>query len=220
MFLRFLIARGDCAAGLDHAIPTVAQWRLSSIPKYLSADDVERLIDSCDQTLALGARDRAILLLIARLGLRASDVSKLKVSDLEWRGGSLIVSGKNRNETKLPLPQDVGDAILHYLKHGRAQVSSNYVFITTTAPLVPISSKGISRAVFRALRRTGICAPMKGSHLLRHSLATKMLRDGASLASIGALLRHTSMQTTQIYAKVDFASLKEVAMPWPEVESC
>ena len=220
MFLRFLIARGDCAAGLDHAIPTVAHWRLSAIPKYLPADDVERLIDSCDQALSLGARDRAMLLLIARLGLRASDVSKLKMSDLDWREGKLIVSGKNRTETKLPLPQGVGDAILHYLKHGRAQIASNYVFITTTAPLVPISSKSVSRAVFRALRRTGISAPTKGSHLLRHSLATKMLRDGAALASVGALLRHTSMQTTQVYAKVDFSSLKEVAMPWPEVQSC
>jgi len=220
MFLRFLIAQGDCAAGLDHAIPTVAHWRLSSIPKYLPADDVERLIDSCDQNLSLGARDRAMLLLIARLGLRASEVSKLKISDLDWREGKLIVSGKNRTETKLPLPQGVGDAILHYLKHGRAQIASHYVFITTTAPLVPITSKSVSRAVFRALRRTGISAPMKGSHLLRHSLATKMLRDGAALASVGALLRHTSMQTTQVYAKVDFASLKEVAMPWPEVQSC
>jgi len=220
MFLRFLIARGDCGAGLDHAIPTVAQWRLSSLPKYLPANDVERLIDSCDNTSPLGARDRAILLLIARLGLRAGDVSALKFDDLEWLEGKLIVSGKNRRQTRLPLSQEVGDAILHYLKHGRAQIVSNCVFITTTAPLVPITSKSVSRAVFRALRRTGISAPMKGSHLLRHSLATKMLQDGAALASVGALLRHTSMQTTQVYAKVDFASLKEVAMPWPEVQSC
>ncbi len=220
MFLRFLIARGDCAAALDQSIPTVAQWRLSSLPKYLPSHDVERLIDSCDQALPLGARDRAILLLIARLGLRAGDVSGLKFDDLEWKEGNLIVSGKNRCKTRLPIPQDVGDAIVIYLKNGRAAASSDHVFVTAVAPFVPITRMGISKAVSRALRRTGISAPMQGAHLLRHSLATTLLREGVSLPAVGALLRHESIQTTQVYAKVDFALLKEVVMPWPEVQSC
>jgi site-specific recombinase XerD len=219
MFLRFLIARGDCGAGLDHAIPTVAQWRLSSLPKYLPTNDVERLIDSCDSTSLLGARDRAILLLIARLGLRAGDVRALKFDDLEWVEGKVVVSGKTRRQTRLPLSQEVGEAILHYLKSGRSH-GSNYVFINTVAPFAPMKRGGIAKVVIRALRRTGISAPTQGTHLLRHSLATSMLRDGVSLPAVGALLRHTSIQTTQVYAKVDFALLKEVAMPWPEVQSC
>jgi integrase/recombinase XerD len=220
MFLRFLIARGDCATGLDYAIPTVARWRLATLPKYLPADTVERLIQSCDPVSALGARDRAILLLLARLGLRSGDVSALRLHDLHWSEAELIVSGKNRCQTRLPLPQDVGDAILHYLHHARPRVSSERVFITTTAPLVPISRQVVGRAVRRALCRTGISAPTQGAHLLRHSAATSLLRDGVSLSAIGALLRHASIDTTTLYAKVDVGLLREVAMPWPEVSSC
>jgi site-specific recombinase XerD len=220
MFLRFLIVRGDCATGLDYAIPTVARWRLAALPKYLPASDVERLIHSCDPAYTLGARDRAILLLIARLGLRASDVSALRFRDLHWSEATLIVSGKNRCETRLPLPQDAGDAILYYLHNVRPLVSSDRVFITTTAPSVPISRQVVGRAVRRALRRTGISAPTEGAHLLRHSVATSLLRDGASLSAIGALLRHASIDTTTVYAKVDVGLLSEIAMPWPEVSSC
>ena len=220
MFLRFLIARGDCQTGLDYAIPTVAGWRLAALPKYLPAHDVERLIHSCDPASMLGARDRAILLLIARLGLRAGDVSALRFRDLRWSEAALIVSGKNRCETRLPLPQDVGDAVLHYLRHARPPVSSEHVFITTSAPRVPISRQTVGRVVRRALRRTGISAATQGAHLLRHSAATSLLRDGASLQAIGALLRHASIETTTGYAKVDVGLLSQIAMPWPEVSSC
>ena len=220
MFLRFLIARGDCPVGLDYAIPTVARWRLATLPKYLPAHDVERLIQSCDPASMLGARDRAILLLIARLGLRAGDVSALRFGDLHWSAAALVVSGKNRREARLPLPQDVGDAILHYLRHGRPRVSSERLFITAAAPHVPISRQGVGRAVRRALRRTGISAPTEGAHLLRHSAATSLLREGASLSAIGALLRHASIETTTVYAKVDVGLLGEIAMPWPEVSPC
>jgi integrase/recombinase XerD len=220
MFLRFLIARGYCAPGLEHSIPTVARWRLSSLPKYLPPQEVERLIDSCDQSSPLGARDRAILLLIARLGLRAGDVSALKFGDLLWKEGMLIVSGKSRRQTRLPLPQEVGEALLHYLRRGRPHKVGDYIFITTTAPFVPISRQAVGRAVVRALRRTGISAPTQGAHLLRHSAATCMLREGVSLPAIGALLRHVSIQTTTVYAKVDLDLLQEVAMPWPEVQPC
>jgi len=220
MFLRFLVARGDCLTGLDHAIPTIARWRLASLPKYLPAEEVECLINSCDQASTLGARDRSILLLIARLGLRASDISGLKFSDLHWHSGTLVVSGKNRRETRLPLPQDVGDAILHYVKHGRPHIPSDRVFITTTAPLVPISRVVVGRAVRRALRRTDIAASSQGAHLLRHSAATSLLRDGVSLPSISALLRHASIDTTRVYAKVDVGLLNEITMSWPGVSSC
>jgi integrase/recombinase XerD len=220
MFLRFLISRGDCATGLDYAIPTVARWRLAALPKYLPASDVEHLIHSCDPASMLGARDRAILLLIARLGLRASDVSGLRFRDLLWSEAALIVSGKNRCETRLPLPQDVGDAILHYLRNARPPVSSDQVFITTTAPRIPVSRQVVGRTVCRALRRTGISAPTEGAHLLRHSTATSLLRDGTSLPAIGALLRHASIDTTTVYAKVDVELLSEIAMPWPEVAPC
>ena len=220
MFLRFLIARGDCPVGLDYAIPTVARWRHAALPKYLPAHDVERLIQSCDPASMLGARDRAILLLIARLGLRAGDVSALRFGDLHWSEAALVVSGKNRRAARLPLPQDVGDAILHYLRHGRPRVSSKRVFITAVAPHVPISRQGVGRVVRRALRRTGISAPTEGAHLLRHSAATSLLREGVSLSAIGALLRHASIETTTVYAKVDVGLLGEIAMPWPEVSPC
>ena len=220
MFVRFLIARGYCAPELEHAIPTVAKWRLSSLPKYLSIKDVECLINSCDQSSPLGARDRAILLLIARLGLRAGDVSALKFSNLLWEEGTLIVSGKSRRQTRLPLPQEVGEAILYYLRHGRPHKISDRIFITTTAPFVPISRQAVGQTVARAVRRTGISAPTQGAHLLRHSAATGMLREGVSLPAISALLRHASIETTTVYAKVDVDLLQEVAMPWPEVQPC
>jgi integrase/recombinase XerD len=220
MFLRFLIAQGRCAPGLEQAVPTVAKWRLTSLPKYLPAQEVERLIHSCDPASLLGARDRAILLLIARLGLRANDVSALKFSDLLWEQGTLMVSGKNRRATRLPLPQDAGEAILHYLSHRQPHKLSDSVFITVTAPFVPISRHVIRGAVMAALRRTDISAPAQGAHLLRHSAATGLLREGVSLAAIGALLRHASIETTTLYAKVDVDLLREVAMPWPEVQPC
>ena len=220
MFLRFLTARGDCITGMDFAIPTVARWRLSSLPKHLPPEAVESLIASCDQSLAVGARDRAMILLAARLGLRASDISGLQFQDLLWSKGTLIVAGKNRREVELPLPQEVGNAILCYLRCGRPKVVSEYVFITTKAPLIPITRKTVGRAVARAIMRTGINAPSHGAHLLRHSAATNMLNEGMSLHAISELLRHRSIETTAVYAKVDVKMMKEIAMPWLGAEPC
>lgn len=220
MFLRFLIVRGDCVPGLDFAIPSVARWRLSALPKYLPSASVEALIASCDPSVPLGARDRAILLLIARLGLRASDVSGLQFCHFLWRKGTVRLAGKNRREVELPLPQEVGDAILHYLQHGRPQVASEAVFITSMAPFIPITRVVVGKTVARAIRQTGIEAPNRGAHLLRHSVATSMLGDGISLTAIGALLRHSSIETTAIYAKVDVNLLKEVVQPWPGATPC
>ena len=220
MFLRFLIVRGDCAPGLNFAIPTVARWRLATLPKYLSSASVETLIASCDPSGPLGARDRAILLLIARLGLRASDVSSLQFCQLLWSKGTVRVAGKNRREVELPMPQEVGDAILHYLQHGRPRVASEAVFITAVAPFIPITRVVVGKTVARAIRQTGIEAPNQGAHLLRHSVATSMLGDGISLTAIGALFRHSSIETTAIYAKVDVNLLKEVVQPWPGATPC
>jgi site-specific recombinase XerD len=220
MFLRFLIAIGKCAPGLDHAIPTIAEWRLSSLPQYLSSEDIERIIEACVPSTPLGVRDRAVILPMARLGLRAGDVAGLKLDDIDWREGTLLVSGKNRRETLLPLPQDVGDAILHYLEYIRPHVNSNKIFITIRAPFVPVSRYVITQTAVRAMQRIPIDAPSHGAHVFRHSVATAMLQQGATLQEIGALLRHSSIETTAHYAKVDVNLLEEIAMPWPEVNPC
>lgn len=216
MFLRFLIAVGKCDPILKDVIPTIAHWRLSSLPKYLSSEDVKRIINGCDTSIALGARDKAILLLLSRLGLRAGDVAYLKIDDIDWNGGTVLVSGKNRKECKLPLPQDVGDAILCYLKFFRPKINSANVFITTQAPHAPVSRQLITSVAAKAIRRAKIKAPSYGSHIFRNSAATAMLQQGFSLHSIGRLLRHSSVETTAIYAKVDLDLLKVVVRPWPK----
>ncbi len=220
MFVRFLIANGRCAPGLDDAIPTIAMWRLSTLPQYLPADDVERTITACDPSPPLGARDQAIILLMARLGLRGSDVVGLRFTDINWQDATLVVSGKSRRETRLPLPQDVGDALLHYLEYARPPVEIDRVFITLMAPWGPISRSVIRQTAARAIQRAGISAPTSGSRVFRHSAATTMLRQGASLQTIGDILRHTSIETSAHYAKVDIDLLQQVARPWPEVTIC
>ena len=221
MFVRFLIAAGHCAIGFDAAIPTVAHWRLAALPRYLQPDEVERLIASCDRTSPVGRRDRAILLLLARLGLRAADIVHLCLSDIDWRGAWIHVCGKSRRHTRLPLTQEVGQAIVAYLEDGRPRTDTNTLFLCCRAPVRAFSSHcAISVIVDRALRRAGVARPSRGAaHLLRHSLATSMLREGASLQDIAAILRHRSIQTTQIYAKVDVTALRPIAQPWPEVSS-
>jgi integrase/recombinase XerD len=220
MFVRFLSVQGYCTPDIVHAIPTVARWRLASLPKHLPGTEVDRLIHSCDRTTPLGLRDRAILLLLGRLGLRAGDVAALRLPDLQWHEGTLTVAGKNRRAARLPLPQEVGEALLQYLQQGRPAVASGFVFMTSVAPWVPISYQVVGRTVERALRRTGISAPTRGARLLRHSVATHLLRSGVSLPAINALLRHASLETTTVYAKVDLPLLQQVVMPWPEVQLC
>lgn len=216
-FLRFLVAEGRVPSGIQHCVPTVPQWRLSSLPRYLDAPDVDRVVKSCDLTTSHGLRDYAILLLLARLGLRAGDVVRMTFNDIDWRGGTLRVRGKGRREARLPLPQDVGDAILAYVERGRPRSSIDRVFLTTNAPRRPFaSSAGISDLVRAALARAGIQnPPSHGAHLLRHSAATAMLRAGGSLDTIATVLRHRSPETTLHYAKVDVAMLQRIAQPWP-----
>ena len=220
MFLRCLIVQGRCTPELLLAIPTIAGWRRASLPSYLSAEEIERVIDTCDGETAIGARDRAVLLLLARLGLRAGDVASLQLDDIDWEQGLFRVVGKNRHRTVLPLPQDVGEALLHYLTYHRPSVDTSHVFITMIAPFVPFSRWIVSTITERALRRAQIDAPSYGAHLLRHSAATAMLRQGTSMEAIGAVLRHASIETTHVYTKVDVDLLEQVVMPWLEVEPC
>ncbi len=215
-FLRYLSVQGHCQTGLDGAIPALAGWRLASLPRCLTATEVERLLAVCAGASLRAKRDRAILLLLARLGLRAGDVANLQLSDIDWAEGSLRVAGKGRYEVRLPLPQDVGEAVLHYLD-SRPQVGVAQVFVSVFAPCRPFrSGDAVSSVVARAMQRAGVEAPSHGAHILRHTAATEMLRHGASLADIGAVLRHRTLDTTAYYAKVDVRLLTQVAQPWPE----
>jgi integrase/recombinase XerD len=218
-FLRFLGATGRCSLGLEHAIPGFASWQLSSVPRFLIAEDVERVIASCTNYV-FGLRDQAVLLLLARLGLRASEVAQLRFADIDWCKASISVCGKGRRQELLPLSQEVGDAILLYLTHARPALRTPELFISVLAPLRPLTRASVTHVVRSALRRAGIKAPINGAHVLRHSVATSMLRQGASLADVGAVLRHRDPMTTAHYAKVDFGLLSEIAQPWPEVSSC
>ena len=218
-FLRFLGVTGRCLPGMEHALPGFASWQLSSVPRFLAAEDVERVIDSCTGH-AFELRDRAVLLLLARLALRASEVAQLKFSDVDWSNGGIRVCGKGRRQESLPLPQEVGNAILLYVDKGRPSLQAPEVFTTVLAPFHPLTRAAVTHIVRAALRRAGIKAPINGAHVLRHSAATSMLLQGASLASVGAVLRHRSPTTTAHYAKVHFGLLSEIAQPWPEVPSC
>ena len=219
MFLRYLASQGKCRAGLDAAIPTIAGWRLASLPRCLSTDEVEQLLAACDPSSPMGLRDRAVILLLARLGLRASDVAALCFADIDWKDGSVLVKGKSRREVRLPLPQEVGDAILTYLEH-RPRVQDEHVFLRCVAPFRGLPGSGVSQIVRRNMRRAGVTAPAYGSHILRHTAATEMLRRGVSLYDIGSVLRHRSADMSAYYAKVDMKLLKQVVQPWPEVLSC
>lgn len=221
MFLRFLIAEGRCRAGLLGAIPVMAHWRLASLPKYLPPEDVERIIESCDASSPTGKRDRAILLLLARLGLRAGDIVQMRLRDIDWKGAWIHVSGKTRRQVRLPLTREVGEAIVEYLPHGRPRASTDAIFLRSRAPFRRFRGHpAVSVLVASAMRRAGIERPPRGAaHLLRHSIASSMLRHGASLQEISALLRHRCVETTAIYAKIDVRGLQQIAQPWPEVRS-
>lgn len=215
-FLRFLFLRGEIATDLSLSVPTVRRWQLSGVPRHLATRDVERLIRSCDGSSATGRRNRAILLLLARLGLRACEIRSLELGDLHWREGEITVRGKGLVHDRLPLPPDVGEALAQYLRKDRPRGGSRRVFICRRAPYRGFGhSSTVTTIVARALARAGLAPPTRGAHLLRHSLATTMLRRGASLSEIGQVLRHRSANTTEIYAKVDFDALRAVATPWP-----
>jgi site-specific recombinase XerD len=217
-FLRYLNFRGESRDDLALAIPAVAHWRLARLPRCLSAEEVDRLIAACDGTGHGRLRDRAIVLILARLGLRAGDLAHLHLTDIDWNSGTLQVTGKGRYQVRLPLPQDVGDALLSYLECRPKTIDTNHVFVRSIAPCRPFASgDGVSSVVKHALKRAGIEAPAKGAHLLRHTAATEMLRNGVPLDQAGLVLRHRSIDMTAYYAKADVALLKQIAQPWPEV---
>ncbi len=218
VYLRFHATQGACSADLIGAVPKFAQWRKDRLPKYLPPTEVERIINGCDRSTAGGRRNFAMLLLLARLGLRAGDVTGLCLSDVDWKQARIWVSGKGSRREALPLPQDVGDALLAYIESDRPRVDFDQVFVTTYAPYVPLQMKSLSTMVVRAAARVGVELPGTASHVLRHSLATSLLAEGVSLSAIGAVLRHRSLDTTTIYAKVDTNLLRAIAPPWPIME--
>jgi site-specific recombinase XerD len=215
-FLRFLWQTGQTTRDLTAAIPPVRRWRLVDVPKYLTPDDVQRVLDACPRTSAVGRRDYAILLLLARLGLRGGEIVRLELDDIDWHAGALLVRGKGSVRSHLPLPCDVGEAVAAYLQRDRPRCATRRVFVRARAPHRGLGHPAtVSTLVRVALTRAGVNAPIHGAHLLRHSLATDLLRRGASMADIGDVLRHQHPQTTEIYAKVDLTRLRRLAQPWP-----
>jgi site-specific recombinase XerD len=216
-FLRFARFRGHIHTDLAAAVPAVPGWSMASIPRAMPLKVVRQVLaHSRRRCTPCGLRDRAILLLLARLGLRAREVVLLRLNDIDWRTSSLRIEGKGRQEHPVPMPADVGEAIADYLRRGRPTTSLREVFLCSRAPLRALGgSPTIARILHRALARAGIRLPHEGTHQFRHALATEMLRKGLSLTEIGQLLRHHSFDATRRYAKVDLRALREVALPWP-----
>ena len=210
--LRFLHVRGFTPRSLAESVPGVAGWRETTIPPTMPQSDIEALLASCDRSMLDGARDHAMLLLLARLGLRSIEIARLQVGDLDWRAGDLLVRGKARRDDRLPILDDVGVALAEYLAL-RGRHDSRHVFLTLRAPTRPIRADLVGDVVQRHCRQAGV--PHVGPHRLRHTLATRMLAAGAALAEISQVLRHSDLATTAIYAKVDLGRLRQVARPWP-----
>lgn len=213
-FLRYLFQRGAINTDLLAGVPGVANWRFSHLPKSLPPEQVERVLRCCDRRTRSGQRDYAILLLLARLGLRGGEVLAMNLDDPDWEHGEIVVRGKGQRMERLPLPKDVGEALANYLRHVRPACATRTLFIRLHAPLRALRLSAICCVVRRALKRAGLNPDFKGAHLLRHSLATNMLRRGATLSEISQLLRHAQPTTTQIYAKVDIGALRGIALPW------
>lgn len=216
-FLRFAHYRGDLALELASCVPSVASWSLATVPRSLPTAHVKRVLSACNRKSVVGRRDYAILLLLARLGLRSGEVARLKLDDIEWKSGSVTIHGKAGRADQLPLPPDVGQAIAAYLREGRPTISGNrFLFVRTRAPIAGFKDQqSVGAVVKRALLRAGIVSPRNGAHQFRHALACEMLRRGCSLSEIGEILRHQKQNTTAIYAKVDLLSLRTLAQPWP-----
>ncbi len=215
-FFSYLRHRGAIATDLAGCVPTVPNRSLSTLPRFLPAATVERILECCDRKTSVGRRNHAILLLLARLGVRAGEVVGLSLDDIDWSTGQITIRGKGGKSAQLPLAADVGAAIAAYLRHDRPRSTTRSVFLRHRAPLVGFgNSSTISSLVRRALKHAGVESAHTGAHVLRHSLATSLLRQGGSLDEIGELLRHQSPNTTAIYAKVDVTALHTLALPWP-----
>lgn len=211
--LRFLYVSGLTPVALSTAVPPVAGWRETTVPSGPSPEAVQRLLDGCDRSDPGGIRDFAILVLVARLGLRSAEVARLELRDIDWRAGEIVVRGKARRHDRLPVPCQVGEALSAYLREARPTSATRQVFLALKAPMRAIRADLVSDVTRRACARAGV--PRVGAHRLRHALATEMLRRGANLVEVSQVLRHRDLATTAIYAKVDFATLRQVAQPWP-----
>ncbi|HLZ25009.1 MAG TPA: site-specific integrase [Ktedonobacterales bacterium] len=212
-FLGFLHVDGMLAHSLTSAVPAVAGSRLAGLPKGLTSGQVRQLLASCDQRTAVGSRDFAVLTMLVRLGLRAGELVALELADVDWRGGEIVVRGKGNRCERLPLPVDVGQAIVTYLQHGRPASECRRLFLRIRAPRGALTSGGVTNIVLGAARKAGL--PPVAAHRLRHTVASEMLRAGAPLREIGQVLRHRSLLSTAIYAKVDHQALRQLARPWP-----
>jgi integrase/recombinase XerD len=211
--LRYLYVEGLVPEALAGAVPSVAHWHLVSLPKALEPGQVARLLASCDRRTGVGRRDFAIITLLWRLGLRAGEVARLSLDDIDWARGEVVILGKARREDKLPLPADVGQALVSWLRRGRPRSGFRHVFLRVRAPIGPLSPGGVSAVVQHACERAG--TPVCGAHRLRHTAATELLRAGGSLVEVGQVLRHEQAATTSLYAKVDRRALAAVVRPWP-----
>jgi site-specific recombinase XerD len=214
--LRFLHVHGVTAMSLAAGVPAVAGWSGSSVPKAVDVTFVQALLSSCDRQRATGRRDFAVLVLLARLGLRVGEIAQLKLADVDWRGGQVLIRGKGSRLERLPLPVDVGDALASYVEHGRPRDGQPALFLRVLAPHGPLTPAAIKVIVHRACDRAGV--PPLGAHRLRHTVATELLRQGAGLPEIAQLLRHRSLTSTAIYAKADTEALRRLARPWPGAE--
>lgn len=213
--LKFFYLQGLTPRSLATVVPPVAGWRDTGVPKAIPAEDVQRLLDSCDRSDPIGMRDYAILMLVARLGLRSAEVAHLQLDDIDWRAGRIMLRGKTSRQDGMPLPRDVGEALSDYLSQARGSTPMRQVFLAAKAPTRPIPPGMVSDVTHRACDRVGL--PRIGAHRLRHTLATEMLRRGATMVEVSQVLRHRDLATTAIYAKVDFAVLRGIAQPWPGV---
>lgn len=216
-FLRYLHHRGLNPRALAGCVPSIRRWKLATLPTYLTAAEVQKALDGCDRATAMGQRDHAILMMLAKLGLRADEIVTLTLDDIDWRAGEMRVRAKGRQRARMPMPPDVGAAVVAYLRDGRPKSSCRRLFVRTLAPHVSFASgSAITWIAKTALDRVGVrdCAH-RGAHIFRHSLATELLRSGATLTEIGQLLRHEDHDTTRIYAKVDIEALRTLGLPWP-----
>lgn len=216
-FLRYLRYKGLTRLALAGCVPSIRRWKLASLPTYLSVAQVQKTLDSCDRTTAMGRRDYAILMMLAKLGLRASEVATLTLDDIDWRSGEMLIRAKGRQRAQMPMPPDVGAAVVVYLRDGRPASSCRRLFLRTVAPHVGFASGcAITMIAKTALERADVRGyAHQGAHIFRHSLATELLRSGATLSEIGQLLRHKDHDTTRIYAKVDIEALRTLSLPWP-----
>lgn len=211
--LRYMYLQGITPLQLGTAVPPVGGWRFATLPPTMTPADVQLLLDSCDRSTAVGIRDFAMMTLVARLGLRSIEVARLELADVHWREGELVVRGKGHRQDRLPLPCEVGEALVVYLSGGRNPEGARHLFLTCRAPRGPIRADLVGDVVERACLRAGL--PHVGPHRLRHALAAELLRQGAGLVAISQVLRHQDLATTALYAKVDMSALRQVAQRWP-----